>query len=1398
MFFEARIDDAPSARVPDVWGFIADAFYEGMIQDAAQTLQDLRQEESPADLPDPEVALLRGDVYRAVGQEQLFREEIQKSLKGHPGHSRLRLQWVRIRTMQNRLRAAERELEALTEDLDPEAEKDEYLLALALKASLYGQWGRSALAREWIKTCTDGGGEERALASYEIACAHFALKEWDLALGHFRRVAKMAPKWPRPRIFIHHCLNALSRPSDALAEIEKACKDFSEDVNIVLVLFGHLYATKNYKRIVAMAGQRGLDHSGPIKNEEENKHHPYALARGITVRSLWHLGEFDKAIASARLLSEDWARVLGKANRKGKKNRVPVKPIVQDRNMCVPACLAMILRAVRPDKSADPQVIFKQMGGSAGVSPWQLDKWLFHNKLQPIDIQVSIPAVKGMIDAGFALLATRSRILMSHQELIVGYDETLQELEVVEPTQGVPIYMPFEQLQESYSHAGESLVALVPMTKEARYPTRWIDREAMNARRALRSIFTANIDRAQKQYSELEDGGLIKAQLALRYPEILVPHSELPGLLKTFIQREDADTASRFSAAMLLLETNDQELARKVLKTIRLSLPLFLRNYVLVLTARSKGDWGRMKAACEVMLERSASLADLWFFFSVALQGTGEFDAAERACRICLEINPSHLGANLQRLTQPSQQLPLIEQQKKIQSLLRFHPRCEVLRGLTAQLAFDLGQPEECEKELREAARLFPHSPTAHLPLRDFFLVQSRPDLASTVVIPGQSSQSQEREVLDCIQGLAKDQDIPTLLQLASAETWQGEPGPAVTELLKKQELGLLSPLDDLSLRQIQLQFIFGETPSKSPVSREKLAGVLPNVLPAPEAMNLERLLGDLPLESIERGQAVQLLDWSEAVMAGREWTPRGKSLTAFLEERAGRTANAAKLYTALAERYKLTHANYRLGVIHMEQGRLREAVPFFESCIKDKPAHIGAWESLAEIHKSFKDNEQCGKALERLIQLLPYDPSRAHSLLERFLEEEKIREAREWLASEGARYPDSFNEWWDVKLHMADRCFEKALEAIGPALRKDNPREAYELELEIYNDQGRLTDHQSVIHKALEDFPDDIFFNHLLASVLENDPEQVLSIYIANFKRKPSAPVALEILKRVKEDEILDCFESLIEDVGNHAVRVIVYDALTSEGLRQLALQLFERLEQRYPEDPFIIQVLSENYRIFGLVRKNRPKIEQLLRMDSESPGYLWLCGLGLLDYRPEQAREIFAKYYELTADPEALAYLGRSEQLMGHIPEAKQAYWQSLESRKGDAQASSNLYRLGDRQPELMNQFQLAVQSPPNPSLEGFAVLAVEMAVEAKVTLSESWEEWATARARGLMDFRNAIPNESADLELMLYIWCKKRKKRELYREIYGSQSKMLGRPLSLFLKKWWWQNDWVPAVS
>lgn len=1397
MFFEARIDDAPSARVPDLWGFIADAFYEGMIQDAAQTLQDLRQDEAPDAIPEPEVALLRGDVYRALGQEQLFREEIQRSLRGHPEHVRLRLQWARIRTMQNRLRAAERSLNTLSEQLDPEQDKEDYVLTLALKASLYGQWGRSTLARQSIQSCVEAGGGDYALSTYEIACAHFALREWGLALGQFRKVAKMAPRWPRPRIFIHHCLNALGKAGEALKEIEVACKSFAEDVNIVLVLFGHLYSTKDYKRIVAMAAQRGLDNSGPIKNEEVSEHHPYALARGMTARALWHLGQFDRAIASARFLSEDWAQVLAESNRKGKKSRVPIKPIVQDHNMCVPACIAMILRSKRPNEAVDPQVIFKQMGGSAGVSPAQLDKWLFHNKLQPIDIQVSIDAVKGMIDAGFALLATRSRILMSHQELIVGYDDTLRELEVIEPTRGVPVYMPYEQLEESYSHAGESLVALVPMSKGSRYPTRWIDKAAMEARRVLRSIYTANIDRAQQQYAELKAGSLIKAQLAIRHPEILVPHAELPGVLKAALQREDLDNASRFSAAMLLLETNDQPIAKDVIAAIRLKLPLFLRNYVIVLTARSNGDWARMKAACEIMLERSASLAELWFFYSVALQGTGEFEASERACRICLEINPSHLGANLQKLARPSEHVPLAEQQKKVQGLLRIHPRCEALRGMSAQLAFDLGQPEECEKQLREAARLFPHSPTSHLPLRDFYLIQDRADLAATVVIPGESSQSQEREVLDCIQGLARDQDIPTLLQLASAETWQDEPGPAVTELLKKRDLGLLSPLDDLSLRQIQLQFIFGlsSPKSKAPFT---LAEVLPRELPHPRAVNLERMLGELPLDQLDRASALHCLDWSEAVMAEAEWTPRAKSLTAFLEERAGRTANAAKLYEALAERYSLSHAHYRLGVIHIDQGRLREAVPFFEACIKDKPAHIGAWERLAEIYASFQDKSQCIKALETLIRLLPYDPSRAHSLLEIYLDDEKSREARDWLEAEGARYPDSFKEWWAVKLHMHDRRLEMALEAIGPALRRDTPREAFELELEIYKEQGRLMDHQAVIHKALEAFPDDIYFNHTLASVLENDPEQVLAIYMANFKRKPSVPVTLEILKRLGDDEILDRLEALIEDVGSHGARVVVYDALTSEGLRKLALQLFERLEARYPDDPFIIQILSENYRIFGLVRKNRPKIEQLLQMDSESPGYLWLCGLGLLDYRPSQARELFAKYYELTADPEALAYLGRSEQLLGHFDEAKKAYWLSLESRKGDAQASSSLYRLGDRRPELIKQFELAIQSPPDPSLGGFAVLAVEMAVEAKLTLPETWEDWAATRASGLLDFRNAVPNEGDDLELMLYIWCKKRGKSELYREIYGSQSKMLGRPLSLFLKKWWWQNEWIPAPA
>jgi tetratricopeptide (TPR) repeat protein len=1396
MFFEARVDDAPSARVPEEWGFIADAFHEGMIQDAGQTLQDQVDEESQS-VPEPEVALLKGDVYRALGQEQLFHREIQRCFEKHKQHWALRIQWIRIRSMQNRLLAAERELDALTaESAGASEEGNEFSLVLALKAALYGQWGRTARARALIEEHDEAGGLEHAFSTYETACAFFALKDWKTALIRFRMVIEKCPRWPRPRIFVHHCLNALGQTSEALEVIEKACLEFPEDVNTVLVLLGHLYSTKDYKRLASIASERGFDKSSSIKNQDPNQRRPYLLAQEMSIRSLWHMGEFDKAIASAALLNEDWAKELSTRDRQGQKKRLPIRPLVQVRNMCVPACVAMILRALDPERETDPQVLFKQMDGSAGVAPWQLDHWLFQNKLFPIDVEVTIHAVRGMIDAGFPLLATRSHILTSHQELIVGYDDSLQEIEVLEPSHGAPVYVPYQGLIDSYCNGGESLLALIPVQdgNRLRYPNSWVDKEGMSARRIVRSIFTSRVDKAQQKFAELDASSLVKAQLELRFPDIFVPQSELPQRLKILTQRVDADAASRLGAALLLLDSHERPFAERALAQMRSTLPLFIRSYLIVLNARSNGRWRRMKRACQLMLERSASIAELWFLYSIALQGTGEYEAAQKACRICLEIDSSHLGANLERLSLPSQHIALIKQQEKIRTLLRYHPRSIALRAMAAQLAFDLGHAQKCEELLRRCTRLFPRSVTAYLPLRNFFLLQERPDLASAIVVPedGQKLAPDAETKLSS----SLSQSCATVLKLADAELCQKEPGAAVSELLRRRSQGLLTPVDDLALRQIELQFAFvGDNKLSSKV---KLLEILPEQLPDPRASNLERMLSDLPLEQLTRSQAHEILGWSEKVMEGQEWTPHSRSLTAFVEEKAGRTANASRLYEALAKRFNLIHANYRLGIIHLEQGRLREAQEFFEKCIMDKPAHIGAWEGLVDIHAHSQQLDAFYQSLEELTQLLPYDSSRAHSLLDSYLQDEKNDEARSWLSKHGHRYPSSFAEWWLVKLHFAAGHYEDALESIGDALRQETPREAYAFELEIYSEQGRLADNQELIRKALQDFPDDIFFNHILATVLDHDPQKVLEIYSANFQKSPSTAAALEILKRLPAESILDTFEALIENCPAEEARVIAYKAFTSEGLGRLCIDLFERFDEKCPNDPFTVQILSENYRIFGLVRKNRARVEQLLNMDADNPDYLWLCALGSLDYHPKQARTLFIKYYELTADPEALAYLGRSEQLLGNNEAARKAYWQSLSDRRGDPWATSNLYRLGDRTVKLFSEFKRALTNPPDPKLQGFAVLAVDIAIEAQITLPESWEAWAAARARGLADSHNASPEEDSDLRFMLYIWCKRRRRLDLYEDIYGHKPRIFNQPASLLLKKWWWQNNWVPRLA
>ncbi|HBP16884.1 MAG TPA: hypothetical protein DEA08_03690, partial [Planctomycetes bacterium] len=382
MFYESRRSEP---RLGGRWGAVAKAFYAGELRRAHDAAAGLEPGK------DPEVLLLRLDLHRAAGREDLYQQLIEAE---GPGASdpRVQLMWVRALCQRARVLAALRRLD----ELEPELDHEWSPLARSLRVSALAQISRERPARELLDECSEGADP---FVDYELAYALLTLRDWAAALERFARVREACPRWARPWVFSYRCLSALARHEEARERLDQARALLPEDEMLAVIELGELYARKDMGTLLARLDERVAQ---PIFAVDEELGERIRLAeRGLRVRALWGAGRREEAIEGAQALDEDYAARWeaaraepGAAGEAGQLDEAPeplaprlrsaaageagrslaVQPLVQHKNMCVATSVAMLLR--HAGVAADPAELYREMGGSVGVANWQLDRWL--------------------------------------------------------------------------------------------------------------------------------------------------------------------------------------------------------------------------------------------------------------------------------------------------------------------------------------------------------------------------------------------------------------------------------------------------------------------------------------------------------------------------------------------------------------------------------------------------------------------------------------------------------------------------------------------------------------------------------------------------------------------------------------------------------------------------------------------------------------------------------------------------------------------------------------------------------------------------------------------------------------------------------------------------------------
>jgi tetratricopeptide (TPR) repeat protein len=352
-------------------------------------------------------------------------------------------------------------------------------------------------------------------------------------------------------------------------------------------------------------------------------------------------------------------------------------------------------------------------------------------------------------------------------------------------------------------------------------------------------------------------------------------------------------------------------------------------------------------------------------------------------------------------------------------------------------------------------------------------------------------------------------------------------------------------------------------------------------------------------------------------------------------------------------------------------------------------------------------------------VRLKPYEQDHADALLAHFADRGGHGLAQGWLAAHGMRYPEAFRQRWRARLLMQDARWDDALAELGPPLTDDDPREALTLELEVHRLKGDLAAKRARIEEGLARFPEDPYLHHLLAVTAGEGSPEALDLYARSLSRTPTRGAIDELLEHSPAEVFIARVEQALRDARSAERRrelvEVAHDALERAGRLELCCDLLERIvrDAFMAEDRAVLELLVRSQLALGRCDAATPHTRRLLQLDPELPSHVWLAARALEPTRPAEARPLYERYLQLTADPQAHTALAACHQALGDRRAAIDGYWKSLARRAGDPIAVANLHLLGERGVDLLDHCRRALSEPPTGDVQHFAVAAVDIAI-------------------------------------------------------------------------------------
>lgn len=1380
MFFESRFE---LPRISSRWTIAFESFRYGRTFEAYDAGRDLA-EDNRFDSADE--VLLWADILRGVGREAHSLDLFRQTTPITATDLRAEVQVARTLSARGRVLAALRHLDGLKE----QSGSDDLYRTL-IEAERASEFAGLHMTESAATACEDVKSSPAAShpwVMYSLAFASFRLRQWQAALDLFTAISVDCPHWPRPWVLAHRCLASLGRSDDASNIITAASTRFPQDWRVFLTLVEDHVARNRWSQLGDVLEERLADWS-PFVEE-------LTPLRALLVRARWRSYEASAAVDVAKSFDADLAERLDKLRAAGyfRRFRLPVPSLVQDRYLCVATSVAMVLRLYGEGRDADPARLNAEMGAEEGVSAWQLDRWCSTRGLRAIDIRSDLDAIRGALDDGIPLLACRQGVLMSHMEVIVGYDDALEEIEVTDPDEGLPHFVPYNVIAALYTKAADALVALLPDDDASvmqKVDRSWVDSNAAVVRRARRLLHDGAVAEARVILGDLPPGSRHRRFLTLEAGESFAPSAALRETVHALATDVDVDPTTRFNMALSLFSMGAESDAERILREFDLPIPGALQRYRRALWSYWRGDLRRAGKRFEALVECMPHSEDVWHTFSSVLRASGRDDDADRALSTCLEISPVHLGANLERLRIDRRHRPLEELAVDARALVARHPRAVGARAMLASLEFALGNALAAEQTWRDYLQLAPYSEAAKSELTQWYRRQNRPDLAAGILAPDAAPVREP-------DGAEPADEFRSLVRRAWEEYGAGERGSATDILVARLEARSLALDEDVEVRLLELNFrMRGEIESGTTAD---VTAILPLRFPFPLTRSLENFIGRIDHRWTTPQTAERLADWIDALVSTADLSPEGRLARAYLDEVAGLAVAARATYLEIAERERIDEAYHRAAVIAFRRGDFNDAIRDVRACVELTPGYEDAWFLLCDLGHAADSPRHLLEGLSRRTDITPYDEDVASRYVEVLARMHGIDEGRSWLDASKHRYTPDFDRWWQLEFLGMSGNWTQVLEGIDDGYRTSSPRDAVVFEWRALDQLGRSEAASAALDRARELFPGDPLFDDLYASSLVNrDPKAARSIYERMLADRP-AHAAARIVEHAPMAELTPIvLQSLasceLSDAARRGAIRGFGDALSEPKYAQAQLEVFERLAGTDPGFSYVHGVLSACYEDAGRWADAAKAARSCLELEPYSTVAGLRLGHVLTETNPEEAIEILRRVHARTGDGRALAPLAKALQRLGRTREAADAYRAVLESDPSDGVAIVAVSDLSGFTPKLLDSVTASLRMDDLSVAPRFAIVAVEAAIAIGKPLLWTWERAAMNRLLEIGENSvDAVERET--LASMLFVWGKCLDRPHVVKAVAPSIALRIKRQALTRFKPWGRNTTWLPT--